>query len=58
MGGAIKGFKKAVSDEDEAAKQTAQEQSKLENAQQAGNIYDAKATEKTPADSADNKPKA
>ncbi len=60
LGSAIKGFKKAVSDEDEAAKQAAQaqEQAKLENTTQAGNVYDAKATEKTTAETTDNKPKA
>lgn len=55
LGGAIKGFKKAVSDEDEAKAAAAQkeanpqEPNKLENttATASNNVYDAQATEKT-----------
>ncbi|MBE0493049.1 MAG: Sec-independent protein translocase subunit TatA [Thiomicrospira sp.] len=57
LGGAIKGFKKAVSDEDEKKAQQAEELKLEESEDKKGNVYDSQATEKKPANSDETKPK-
>lgn len=56
LGGAIKGFKKAVSEEDEKKAENAD--SKLEDkVVQNNNVFDAQATEKKPEPETQDKPK-
>ncbi|WFE69340.1 twin-arginine translocase TatA/TatE family subunit [Thiomicrospira sp. R3] len=60
LGGAIKGFKKAVSEDDEkkAEEQTADAQKTIASEQKSDNVFDAQATEKkTEADTDSSKPK-
>ncbi|WP_029933308.1 twin-arginine translocase TatA/TatE family subunit [Thiomicrospira pelophila] len=57
LGGAIKGFKKAVSDEDEKKAKEAEELKLEDTADKKGNVYDTEATEKKTADSDETKPK-
>lgn len=58
LGGAIKGFKKAVSeDEEKKATTQAAEEAQLED-QNKNNVFDAQATEKTAETTDQDKPKA
>lgn len=57
LGGAIKGFKKAVSDEDEKKAKEAEELKLEDTADKKGNVYDTEVTEKKTADSDETKPK-
>lgn len=59
LGGAIKGFKKAVSEEDEKKTQESKqaEELKLEDTADKGNVYDSQATEKKASEADDTKPK-
>lgn len=58
LGGAIKGFKKAVSEDDDKKPEEATQAQKNLEAKEGENVFDAQATEKKTAEAEDTKPKA